>query len=216
MIQAIRWPFFVVGVIFFSLGISTTINVQHLGIHPWDVLNVGLFEMFGFSIGTWNIICGMTLIVVSWILDKSYIKIGTFLNAFLVGSCVDFFLWLDILPHATHSWLDILIIIVGIIIMGVGGGIYNAAGVGSGPRDGFMLSISDKLGAPIRRVRIITETGVLVIGLLLGGPVFVFTFIFTFVQSPIFQYSFLKCKKFIERLEANRLEKRVTDSSVAK
>ncbi|WP_106498265.1 YczE/YyaS/YitT family protein [Lentibacillus sp. Marseille-P4043] len=216
MIQAIRWPFFVVGVIFFSLGISTTINVQHLGIHPWDVLNVGLFEMFGFSIGTWNIICGMTLIVVSWILDKSYIKIGTFLNAFLVGSCVDFFLWLDILPHATHTWLDILIIIVGIIIMGVGGGIYNAAGVGSGPRDGFMLSISDKLGAPIRRVRIITETGVLVIGLLLGGPVFIFTFIFTFVQSPIFQYSFLKCKKFIERIEASKLEKRVRDSSIAK
>lgn len=216
MIGVIRWPFFVIGVIFFSLGITVTINVQHLGIHPWDVLNVGLYEKLGFTIGTWNIICGMTLVGVSWILDKSYIKIGTFLNAFLVGSCVDFYLWLDFLPHATHTWIDILIIVIGIVIMGVGGGIYNAAGVGSGPRDGFMLSISEKVGAPIRRVRIITECGVLVIGLILGGPVFIFTFIFTFVQSPIFEFSYLKCKKFIERVEARKKEKRVANSSTAK
>ncbi|GGB61611.1 hypothetical protein F3157_09460 [Virgibacillus dakarensis] len=216
MIQMIRWPFFVIGVIVFSLGISITINVQHLGIHPWDVLSVGLFEIFGFSIGTWNIIIGLMLITVSWFLDKSYIKLGTFLNAFLVGSCVDVILWLDFLPHATHSWLDVLIIIMGIVIMGVGGGVYNAAGVGSGPRDGFMLSIADKLGAPIRRVRIITESGVLVVGLLLGGPVFIFTFIFTFVQSPIFQFSFLKCKTFVERLEAAKQKKRLSHTTVAK
>jgi uncharacterized membrane protein YczE len=216
MIGAIRWPLFVVGIITFSLGISVTINVQHLGVHPWDVLNVGLYEKFGFTIGTWNVVSGMTLIVILWILDKSYIKIGTFLNAFLVGSCVDLFLWLDILPQASHSWVDVLILVTGIIIMGFGGGMYNAAGVGSGPRDGFMLSISNKTGVPIRRVRIITESIVLVIGLLLGGPVFIFTFIFTFIQSPIFQYSFLKCKALIERIEEKKLKARVTDSSIVK
>lgn len=35
-------------------------------------------------------------------------------------------------------------------------------------RDGFMLSIADKLGAPIGRVRIITECSVLVLGLIIG------------------------------------------------
>ncbi|UJL47327.1 YitT family protein [Virgibacillus sp. NKC19-16] len=202
MIHIIRWSVFVIGVMFFSFGITVAISVQHLGIHPWDVLNVALFERVGLSIGSWAIIISGLLIIVSWILDKRYIKLGTFFNAFLVGAFVDFFMWLDFLPKATYAWPDILIILTGIVIMGVGGGMYNAAGVGSGPRDGFMLSISDKLGSPIRRVRIITESLILLLGLILGGPVFLFTFIFTFIQSPLFQFSYHKIGGWIDLIEA--------------
>ncbi|WP_449354304.1 YczE/YyaS/YitT family protein [Virgibacillus natechei] len=212
MIHIIRWFVFIIGVMFFSFGITVAISVQHLGIHPWDVLNVALFERVGLSIGSWAIIISGLLIVVSWNLDKRYIKLGTFFNAFLVGAFVDLFMWFDFLPTATHAWPDILIIIAGIVIMGVGGGVYNAAGVGSGPRDGFMLSISDKLGAPIRRVRIITETLVLLLGLILGGPVFLFTFIFTFIQSPLFQFSYLKIGRLINSMEAS-LKKQSSKSS---
>lgn len=207
MHYVLRWSVFVIGLLFFSLGISVTINVQHLGIHPWDVLSVGLFDKYGFTIGTWNIVCGMILVILSYLLDKRYIRLGTFINALLVGSFVDLFLWLDFLPHATHTWIDVPIMLVGIVFMGFGGGMYNAAGVGSGPRDGFMLSISDKTGSPIRRVRIITETSVLLIGLFLGGPVFIFTFIFTFIQSPLFQYFYLKVSRLINRLEKPMIER---------
>ncbi len=185
-----------------------TINVQHLGIHPWDVLNVALYDKVGLSIGSWAIIISGLLIVISWILDKRYIKIGTFFNAVLIGVFVDVYMWLDFLPKATNTWTDVVVILIGIIVMGVGGGIYNAAGVGSGPRDGFMLSISDKTGQSIGRIRIITESLVLVIGLLLGGPVFVVTFIFTFIQSPIFQWSYLKFGNMISKIDKNYLEKR--------
>jgi len=87
--------------------------------------------------------------------------------------------------------------------MGLAGGMYNAGGVGSGPRDGFMLAVSYKWNIPIGRMRIITETSVVLIGFLLGGPVFLFTFLFTLVQSPLFQYSYLKISQFIERFEMN-------------
>src|SRR5699024_693513 len=196
----IRIAWFLIGLLTFSYGISIAIKVQHLGIHPWDVLNVGLFETFGFSIGTWNIIIGFTLIGVALILDRTYVKVGTFFNAVIVGSFVDLYLWLDILPQPTHTWTDILIMGLGIVVMGAGGGIYNAPGIGSGPRDGFMLSISDKTNVSIGKVRMIVETLVLVIGLLIGGSVFVFTFIFTFIQSPIFQFTYLKCRKILEHI----------------
>ncbi len=207
MIVAIRWGMFFVGLALFSLGISISINVQHLGIHPWDVLNVALYEKVGLSIGSWTIIISALLIIISWFLDKSYIKLGTFLNGVLVGVFVDIYLYLDFLPVATYTWIDYLIIIVGIVIMGIGGGVYNAAGVGSGPRDGFMLSISDKLDASVGKVRIITECLVLIIGLILGGPVFLFTFIFTFIQSPIFQYIYGRLREEITRLEHNNQNK---------
>ena len=201
----IRIAWFIVGLVTFSYGISLTITVQHLGVAPWDVLNVGLYQIFGFSIGTWNITIGITLIVVALILDRTYVKTGTFINAIVVGSFVDVFLWIDFFPPVTHTWTDIIIMVFGIIVMGVGGGIYNAPGVGSGPRDGFMLSISDKTGFSIGKVRIAIETFVLLIGLLIGGPVFVFTFIFTFIQSPIFQYTYLECRKMLDSI-ASRLD----------
>lgn len=203
-----RWSIYFIGLIIFSFGITVTIYYQHLGLHPWDVLNVAMFEKFGLTIGSWAIIISFLLIVVSWFLDKSYIRIGTFLNAVLVGAFVDLYMWLDFLPNATHTWLDVLFILIGIVIMGIGGGVYNAAGVGSGPRDGFMLSISDKTGQPIGRVRIITETSVLVIGWLLGGPVFIVTFIFTFIQSPIFQFIYLRLGNKVIELESQYVKKR--------
>jgi hypothetical protein len=186
----------------FSLGITITITVQHLGLHPWDVLNVAFYQKFGLTIGTWQIIVSFLLILISYFLDKSYIRIGTFLNAVLVGMFVDFYMWTGILPAPSHTGSDVVTIIVGIIVMGFGGGLYNAAGVGSGPRDGFMLSIADKLDASIGKVRIVTESLVLVLGLLLRGPVHVITFLFTFIQSPIFQYSYLRFRKIVLRLEA--------------
>ncbi len=159
-----------------------------------------LYDKFGLSIGTWNIIIGMLLVTGSFFFGRKYIHVGTFLNAVLVGVLVDFFLYLDVyLPSASTAG-DVLLLLFAILLMGIGGGMYSAAGLGAGPRDGFMLSISEKLGTSIRKVRIITESLILVIGLLLGGPVFIFTFIYTFIQSPIFQFSFLLCTKWLNRI----------------
>ncbi|TSJ63391.1 hypothetical protein FPQ10_11530 [Allobacillus sp. SKP2-8] len=196
-----RWLFYFIGLLTFSYGITIALSMQHLGIHPWDVLAVALFEKLGLSIGTWAIIISLILIIVSWFLDKSYIKLGTFLNGVLVGAFVDLFLWIDFLPNASFSWTDSLVMIGGMVVMGIGGGLYNSAQVGSGPRDGFMLSIADKTNAPIGRVRIIVESFILVIGFILGGPVFWFTLIFTFVQSPVFAYSFKRFKTVISFIE---------------
>jgi uncharacterized protein len=196
----IQIPFFLSGLILFSYGIAVAIKVQSLGVHPWDVLNIALQERWGFTIGTWSVIVGIILVLVSLVIDRSYINVGTFFNAVMVGPMVDLFLWLDVLPQPSILPWDILVLLIGIVIMGIGGGMYNASRVGAGPRDGFMLSISDKLGYSISKVRISVESAVLLVALLLGGPVFIFTFIFTFIQSPIFQLSYKICTGWIETL----------------
>lgn len=197
----IRLAFFLIGLATFSLGLTITIKVQYLGLHPWDVLSVGLFNLFGLSMGSWNIIVSFVLIIVSLILDRTYVKWGTYFIAVVTGFFIDTYIWLDFLPDPTQTWTDWVMIVIGIIVMGVGGGLYNSASLGAGPRDGFMLSISDKTGVAVGKMRIITETIVLVIGLLIGGPVFIFTFVFTFIQSPIFQYVYFKGRKFFTRLD---------------
>src|SRR5690625_2935006 len=197
----IRSLLFVFGLMDCSLVLSLAIKVDYLGFHSWDVLNVSLFEQLGLSIGAWSIIVGATLIVIAFILDKSYIKIGTFLNAMIMGVMIDFFLSIGIIPEATYTWMDVVIIITGIVLLGIGGGLYNAAKIGAGPRDGFMLSIADKTGLSVGLVRIITELVVLLIAWLIGGTIFIFTFIFTFIQSPIFQFVYLHASRIVDRYD---------------
>lgn len=182
---------FFLGLIFFGLGNALAVKVKFLGLHPWEVLNMALYQRFGWTIGTWSVICGLCLVLISLLVDRKYINVGTFLNALLIGPIMDFFLQSNILPNASdYLWINLLILFSGIAITGIGGGMYVAAGIGAGPRDGFMLTISDKTGLSISRARIIVECIVLVIGFMLGGPVFIVTFLYTFIQSPIFQQSF--------------------------
>lgn len=197
--NSIRYTFFFIGLICFGLGVAISVKVKYLGLHPWDVLNVALFEHFGFTIGTWSILVGLVLIGISLLLNKKYVNIGTFLNALLIGPIMDFFLWLDILPDASNTWTDYLLLLLGIVLIGLGGGLYVSGSIGAGPRDGFMLSISERFRISVVKARIMVELIVLVIGFLLGGPVFWVTFIYTLILSPIFQFSL----KFFTRLRSN-------------
>ncbi|MDX5421814.1 MAG: YitT family protein [Hymenobacteraceae bacterium] len=205
----IRYTFFFLGLLLFGLGNALAVKVKYLGLHPWEVLNVALYEKFGLSIGTWSILVGVLLIGVSWFMNRKYINIGTFLNALLVGPFMDLFLWLNVLPEATHSWQDYAALAVAIVIAGIAGGLYVAGGIGAGPRDGFMLSVSDRTGLSISKARIAVECVVLFIGYLLGGPVFIVSFFYTFLLSPIFQFTLKHFVRLREYLSGKGSAKKV-------
>jgi len=54
----IRYSSFFLGLVCFGLGVAISVKMRHLGLHPWDVLNIALFERFGLSVGTWTVIIG--------------------------------------------------------------------------------------------------------------------------------------------------------------
>lgn len=182
---------FFLGLIFFGLGNALAVKVKFLGFTSLGSFKYGSLPKIWMDHWYLGVICGLCLVLISLLVDRKYINVGTFLNALLIGPIMDFFLQSNILPNASdYLWINLLILFSGIAITGIGGGMYVAAGIGAGPRDGFMLTISDKTGLSISRARIIVECVVLVIGFMLGGPVFIVTFLYTFIQSPIFQQSF--------------------------
>ncbi|MEH7179701.1 YczE/YyaS/YitT family protein [Neobacillus vireti] len=143
--------FFIFGLIVFGLGIALTVGGKLIGIGPWDVFHYGLFLRIGLTIGTWNIIMGLLLLMVSFIATKKLPKIGAFLNMLLIGLFTDFFIWL--LPSTNSLIGAVIFFSIGAVLMGVGTGIYMSADLGSGPRDGIMLLIIGKTGWSIQRVR---------------------------------------------------------------
>src|SRR5690625_2999363 len=117
-----RWGFFLGGLIIMSLGISMTIKGQRLGVGPWDVLHVGLYNKFGLSIGSWNIITGLLIILFVSLVLREWPKLGTWINMITIGFFIDLFNWL--LPEITTLWGQTIIFVLGTIIMGYGAGIY--------------------------------------------------------------------------------------------
>ena len=77
--------------------------------------------------------------------------------------------------------------VAGILVIGVASGLYLAADLGPGPRDGLMTGIHHRFGWSIARARLVIEVSVLAVGWLLGGTVGIGTVAFAFGIGPIVQ-----------------------------
>ena len=193
-----RWIFFLVGMMIMSLGISMTIKGQRLGIGPWDVLHVGLYRNFGLSIGTWGIITGFIIILVTAAVLKQWPQIGTWLNMVLIGLFIDLFNWL--LPDFGTLPGQVIIFTFGVLVLSYGIGIYVAPNVGAGPRDSLMLILVDKLGIGVKKVRTMIEVIVAIAGWLLGGPVGIGTVIIALLIGQIVHYSLPQCRRLLLKI----------------
>lgn len=192
-----RWLFFFLGLIFMGLGVALTIKGQRFGISSWDVLHIGLFKNLGLSIGLWSIIVGIVIIVTASLGLREFPRLGTFMNMIFIGLFIDFFNW--VLPNPHTFPIQLIDFILGIIFLGIGGGIYLSANLGSGPRDSLMLLAVKKFNCSITVARTVMEITVAIVGFLLGGPIGIGTIIMAFALGPIIQASLGYNKKIVEK-----------------
>ena len=182
-----RCIFFISGIIVLSLGIALTIKGQKLGVGSWDVLHIGLQKNLGLTVGMWSIILGLIILAIDTVFTKRLPKIGTYLDMFLSGIFIDIFLY--VLPDA-NGWIEQTIaFMLGIILLGVGCGMYMVANLGVGPRDTLMLLFVHRLGWTVTRARTTMEVSVAVVGVILGGPFGVGTLLMAFGLGPIVQWA---------------------------
>ena len=98
-----------------------------------------------------------------------------------------FFCWNNnytYVPAPENYISQILLAVVAVLTVGLGGGIYLVANLGSGPRDGLMIGLQEKTNLPIAAVRAFLEISVVVVGWYLGGTVGVGTLLFAFGIGP--------------------------------
>ncbi|MGB5946328.1 YczE/YyaS/YitT family protein [Paenisporosarcina sp.] len=194
----IRWIFFFAGLMFLALGIALTIRGKLLGIGPWDVLHVGLFQNFGLTIGMWSIGTGLLLVLGTSLYSKRWPPIGTWLNMILIGLFTDGFLWL--LPVVTNPIVQTVYFVSGVGVMGFGVGMYIASNIGAGPRDSLMLILVEKTGWTVKRVRTLLEIVVAIVGWLLGGPVGIGTIIVALTLGYIVHFTLTLSRNWIAKL----------------
>jgi uncharacterized membrane protein YczE len=179
-----RWLQLLAGLFGFSVSISLMIR-SGLGLGPWDAFHVGLHLLTGVSVGSASILVGLVIV-----LGTLFIGIrpgaGTIANMVLIGVFLD--LLLPWVPEAPGWAWGLGYYLAALGINGFSTGLYISPALGTGPRDGLMIGLSDRLGWPVRRVRTMLELSVLGFGWWMGGAVGVGTVLFTLLIGPAAQW----------------------------
>jgi uncharacterized membrane protein YczE len=178
-----RLPGLLVGLVLFGVGIAL-MAASGLGLGPWEVLHQGIANRTGLALGTVSILVGIPVLALWWPLGERP-GIGTILNIALIGVATN--LTLPLLPRPTDALSQLAMSVGGVLVIGMGSGLYLAADLGPGPRDGLMTGLHHRFGWSIRRARTGIELIVLVVGFLLGGTVGLGTILFAFGIGPVVQ-----------------------------
>jgi len=173
------------GLYLVGLGLAMMIHTG-LGVPPWDVLSQGLSVQTGWSFGTSAVVISAVVLLL-WIPIKQQPGIGTVINAILIGPFAD--LNAPLMPQL-DGWLANLVwMLLGLISIALGSGLYISANLGAGPRDGLMVGLTRVSGWPFWVIRTIGESLVLATGWLLGGTVGIGTALFAVAIGYLMQTS---------------------------
>ena len=168
------------GLWLFGTGDALMVTTQ-LGSPPWTVLAQGVALHTPLSIGIATQLIGV-LVLMGWIPLRERPGLGTVSNVIVIGLAID--VMLPLLPVPVGLPLRLAYVLVGIVLVGLGSGLYLSAALGPGPRDGWMTGLHRRRGWPLSRVRLAIELTVLALGALLGGIVGVGTVIFAVLIGP--------------------------------
>ena len=117
-----------------------------------------------------------------WIPLKQKPGIGTILNTIIISIVLD--VSLPYLPTPESFFLQILQVIIGVLIVGLGSGFYLIANLGPGPRDGLMTGLQKMTNLSIALIRAIIEISAVIVGWYLGGVVGIGTVVFALGIGP--------------------------------
>ncbi len=172
--------FLILGLTIFGFGEGLLI-VSSAGASPWSVLAQGISLNLKLSIGTTTFLVSM-IVLFFWIPLNQKPGIGTILNAIIISIMID--ICIKFVPTPDNYISQLFLAIMAVLSVGLGGGIYLVANLGTGPRDGLMVGLQKKTNLPIALVRAFLEISVVSIGWYLGGTVGVGTLLFAFGIGP--------------------------------
>jgi uncharacterized membrane protein YczE len=190
-----RFLILIAGLTIFGIGDALLVQA-HLGNAPWTVLSQGLTLKFGLSLG-WATFIVSACVLLLWIPLREKPGFGTLANIVVIAAAIQLGVWL--VPEQSFFISQLLMILVGIAMVGIGSAIYITCGLGPGPRDGLMTALHHRTGVRVARVRLAIESTVLILGALLGGRIGLGTALFALLIGQSLAISL----SFMERLTRN-------------
>ncbi len=185
----------VIGSIIAAYGITLAMYAGFGGA-TLAVLWQGISKTFHISIGMASLIVAMVMIVFAFFYDRSQIHIGTILYQLVYSFCVDLFANAHV--YSAYLWINVLIMLLGVMLFAVGTGFYAAASLGRGSYEALTFSLAEKNGWQVKIVRMVLDIVMVIAGVLLGGRFGICTIVTIIISGPVIQFTALKTKKLFK------------------
>lgn len=184
-----KTSFFFIGLVIACLGVGLIIK-SGVGAGPWDAFFVGIVAKLGLTVGIWVMLIQAFYLVFNSILSKKRIQFESVITVLLWGVIIDFQMGVTLknvqLTEAvwTMQWGAFL---AGIVLTGIGIGIYLTSKFPTMPYDGTMLIISERFHITLNVSRTILEGIGLAFAWIVGGPIGLGTVIMMLMIGPLIQ-----------------------------
>lgn len=211
----VRVVILLAGLMIAHLGV-TLFLLADLGADPFNVLVQGVFRTLAGMTGWEALTHGYThiaicllIIMILFIVDRSYIKIGTILCMVCGGPIIDLFTYiLGFLFAGERSvWFKLPVLAAGCMILAFGMTIVIKSDAGTGPNDLVALVISDKIHVKFSIVRVIVDVSFVVCGFLMGGIFGIGTIICACLVGPVAGFCMPVSEKIVGKVLALFLKK---------
>ncbi|GFZ30213.1 hypothetical protein CSC2_07390 [Clostridium zeae] len=166
-----------------GIGIALALSTS-LGADPLAWVWVGISTTFPISLLQSNLLIAVLMLIPPLIFDRSQLGIGTIIQPIVVGIANE--QCLKILPNNEHN---IVILLLGLVILGIGVGIYTSADFGKNSYDSCIFLINKKTKISVGLLRSAGDMILCVLGLFLNKQLLVGPIIAIIIIGPVMNYT---------------------------
>lgn len=186
--------YYLIGILIFTLGIVLTIQ-SRLGASPFDALLVGLHRTIGLTVGSWEIVVGLSMILCNAVAERKRPEYIALLTSFVTGIGIDSWLLLfnDLMPQSL--FMQYLYLVIGILLIGLGIATYLQSTIAPNPMDRSMLIFSDLTGWSVTYTRAIISIILVILAFFFNGAIGIGTLINALVSGVLISFFIPYIKK---------------------
>ncbi|MXQ52690.1 YczE/YyaS/YitT family protein [Shimazuella alba] len=168
----------------------TLVLLAELGVDPISTFLLGGLNFVPIRFGTGSQIFSLTFLVINYFLNPKFFGIGSIIFSIGCGYFINLFLTMDLMAALPlQSIPNIFIALIGILIYGIGTGLFLFTKTGTGPLEGLMFFLSTRLNVTIKVTRMVIDGILVATGILLGGLYGFGTILCIFLIGPIIELS---------------------------
>ncbi|MCK9236427.1 MAG: hypothetical protein M0P09_08975 [Acholeplasmataceae bacterium] len=172
------------------------------------VMNQGLGNTLKVEPGTAMIISNMIVLSFIFIFFRKSIGLSTLLVTVLLGLAVNGIASLNIIKGSSYLFINILMVLAGVIVGGFGVALYIYADLGLSPFEGVIIFVMEKTKKRFFLIKIINDIVLFTLGFIMGGVIGIGSIMTVFLFGPVIDIYLvlLKKTKLIKQKEVKHLD----------
>lgn len=178
--------FSLIGIAILALG-ATLCKQGKVGLDPFTALNIGVSSKLHLSLGTYQLLVNVAIIIFVVLLDRRKIGIGTIINMVFTGFMIDWFSRFYVSFFHYHATILTMIVngLLGLLLFTLGTSLYMSANLGVAPYDAIAPIASNRLHIKYRFCRVAQDIAFMIVALIARGPIGLATIVIAFFAGPL-------------------------------